>query len=169
MLNRLNTGLPQVHLSPGQLIVTREPKVVVTVLGSCVSVTLFHRPSGLAAICHAMLAEPTGAGPVHPEDPLRFRYVSEAVPAMIGAYRRAGIAPQTIEAKVFGGGNVIGESHAIDPHWIGGANVAAARRLLEAADLAVVAENTGGRCGSKILFNTATGTVLHKHLRHSHP
>lgn len=169
MLNSLNTGLPQVHLSPGQLIVTRESKVVVTVLGSCVSVTMFHRHSGLAAICHAMLAEPAGAEPVHPEDPLRFRYVTEAVPAMLGAYRRAGIVPRTIEVKVFGGGNVIGESHATDPHWIGGANVATARRLLEAADLTVVAENTGGRCGSKILFNTATGAVLHKHLRCPHP
>jgi len=165
MLTCPTIGLPQVHLSSGQLIVTREAKIVVTVLGSCVAVTMFHRPSGLAAICHAMLATPAGAGPIRAGDPVRFRYVTEAVPAMLGAYRRAGIDPQTIEVKVFGGGNVIGENHATDPHWIGEANVAAARRLLEAADLAVVAENTGGRCGSKILFNTATGAVLHKHLR----
>lgn len=163
-------ALPQVHLSPGQLIVTREAKVVVTVLGSCVAVTMFDRQSGLAAICHAMLAEPHAAAErMHGSDPARFRYMTEALPAMLDAFRRAGILPQTIEVKVFGGGNVIGESHAKDPHWIGGANVAAARRLLEGAGLAVVAENTGGRCGSKILFNTATGSVLHKHLRNPRP
>lgn len=162
--------LPQVHLSPGQLIVTREPKIVMTVLGSCVAVTMFDRLSGLAAICHAMLAQPHAAAePFHGGDPMRFRYMSEALPAMLGAYRRAGILRQTIEVKVFGGGNVIGEGHTRDPHWIGGANVAAARRLLEGAGLIVAAENTGGRCGSKILFNTATGAVFHKHLRNPRP
>lgn len=157
--------LPQVHLSPGQLLVTREPKVVATVLGSCVAVTMFDRQSGFAAICHAMLAAPQPTEPVRPTDPQRFRYVALVLPAMIGAYRRAGVRPRAIEVKLFGGGNVIGESRSEDPHWIGGGNVATARRLLEEADLVISAENTGGRRGRKILFNTGTGEVLHKYLR----
>lgn len=170
MTRSLTPKLPQVHLSPGKLIVTRESKIVVTVLGSCVAVTMFDRLSGLAAICHAMLAEPHAAAErMHGGDPMRFRYMTEALPAMLDAYRRAAILPQTIEVKIFGGGNVIGESHAKDPQWIGGANLTIARRLLEDAGLTVVAENTGGRRGSKILFNTATGTVLHKHLHNPRP
>lgn len=157
--------LPQVHLSPGQLLVTREPKVVATVLGSCVTVTMFERRTAFAAICHAMLAAPQPHEPVRPTDPLRFRYVAVVLPAMIGAFRRAGLRPETIEVKLFGGANVIGESHSTDPHWIGGGNIATARRLLEGADLVISAENTGGRRGRKILFNTGTGEVLHKYLR----
>lgn len=159
----------KVHLSPGQLIVTRDSQVVVTVLGSCVAVTMFERGSGLAAICHAMLAEPPAGARLPDGDPTRFRYMTEVMPAMVGAFRRAGILPCTIEVKIFGGGNVIGVSRAANPNWIGGANVDVARRLLEDAGLVVIAENTGGRCGSKILFNTATGVVLHKHLRNPRP
>lgn len=165
MIGRCTLDLPQVHLSPGQLLVTREAKIIATVLGSCVTVTMFDPNSALAAICHAMLAEPQATESLSPRDPHRFRYVTHVLPAMIGAYRRAGILPRTIEVKLFGGANVIGESHAVDPHWIGGANVAAARRVLEHADLVIAAENTGGQRGRKILFNTATGEVLHKHLR----
>jgi len=169
MISSPVSELPKVHLSPGQLIVTRESQVVVTVLGSCVAVTMFDRGSGLAAICHAMLAEPHPTARLPDGDPTRFRYMTEVLPVMVGTFRRAGILPQTIEVKVFGGGNVIGVSRATNPNWIGGANVAAARRLLEDAGLVVIAENTGGRCGSKILFNTATGSVLHKHLRNPRP
>ncbi len=169
MMRSFTLELPQVHLVPGRLIVTREAQIVTTVLGSCVAVTMFDPLSGLAAICHAMLAEPHAAERLREDDPRRFRYMTEALPAMLDAYRRAGISAQAIRVKVFGGGNVIGESHATDPNWIGGANVAAARQLLERAGMRVAAENTGGRCGSKILFNTATGAVLHKHLRNPRP
>ncbi len=155
---------PQVHLSPGQLLVTREARVVATVLGSCVAVTMFHAPSGLAAICHAMLAEPRSREVVRNGDPARFRYVAHALPEMIGVFHRAGARPQAVEVKLFGGANVLGDGHHGDPLWIGGSNVAAARRLLERAAFAIAAENTGGIKGRKILFNTATGDVLHKHL-----
>lgn len=169
MMRSFILELPQVHLAPGRLIVTREAQIVITVLGSCVAVTMFDRSSRLAAICHAMLAEPHSTARLTDDDPTRFRYMTEVLPAMLGAFRRAGILPQTIEVKVFGGGNVIGEGRATDPNWIGGANVTTARRMLEDAGLVVIAENTGGRCGSKILFNTETGAVLHKHLRNPRP
>lgn len=157
--------LPQVHLSPGQLLVTHEARLVATVLGSCVAVTMFDRHSRLAAICHAMLAEPQETVQLGAGDPARFRYMVHALPAMIGAFRRAGVPPRTIEVKLFGGANVIGEQHSADPHWIGGATLTVARQLLERATLGIAAENTGGQHGRKILFNTVTGEVLHKHLK----
>jgi chemotaxis receptor (MCP) glutamine deamidase CheD len=51
-------------------------------------------------------------------------------------------------------------------HWVGNANVAAARNFLEQAQFSVVAENVGGTRGCKIIFNTQTGEVLHRHLTH---
>lgn len=159
---------PHVHLSPGRLLVTREAQVVATVLGSCVGVTMFHEPTGLAAICHAMLAEPRAREVVRAGDPSRFRYVSHALPEMIDSFYRAGVRPQTIEVKLFGGANVIGGMHHRDTLCIGGSNVAAARRLLERAPFEIAAENTGGKHGRKILFNTATGEVLLKHLARGH-
>lgn len=155
---------PVVHLSPGQLVVTREACVVSTVLGSCVAVTMFHADSALTAICHAMLDQPRAREEVRSGDPARFRFMSHAVPEMIAAYRRAGVRPRAVEVKLFGGANVIGGPPGGDRLEIGSANVAAARRLLATAGFVVAAENTGGDQGRKILFDTVTGEVLHKHL-----
>lgn len=160
---------PQTHLSTGQLLVTREPQIVVTVLGSCVSVTMFEPGSGLAAICHAMLARPRPVEVLRPGDPARYRYVDHAIPAMLAAYRRAGLDRRRIEVKLFGGGNVIGSSDLeFVGNGVGADNVALARALLEDANLVINAENTGGAWGRKILFNTGTGEVLHKRLRRAH-
>ncbi len=157
--------IPQVHLLAGQIFLTPEPSRVTTVLGSCVAVTMFDPQSPLAAICHVMLAAPRPTEIMLPTDPRRFRYATQAIPAMIAAFEKARVRPSAVEVKLFGGANLIGHDKGRDPHWIGGANIAAARRLLEAAGFSVRAENTGGGRGRKILFDTGTGEVLHKYLR----
>lgn len=159
-------AVPQVHLSAGQLLVSREPQIVVTVLGSCVAVTMKDPHTGIAAICHAMLPHPRPNDTPAPGDPIRFRFVSHAVPAMLAAFRRAGVDPRRIQVKLFGGGNVIARGAAPGAgQLVGASNVAAARQQLEVAGLQISAENTGGGHGRKLLFNTATGEVLHKRLR----
>lgn len=155
--------LPQVHLQPGELLVTREPKWVITLLGSCVAVTMHNPRSRLAAICHAMLPAPHGsrAGADKPAE--CFRFLSHAIPAMLEPFHHAGLQAKEVEVKVFGGGNVIDLGAGL-PHerLIGTANVAAARRLLHHAGLSICAENVGGGRGCKIVFNTHTGAVLHQ-------
>lgn len=156
--------LPQVHLPPGELIVTKEPQWVVTLLGSCVAVTMFSRRFPLAAICHGMLPRPGNRGTLESE-PQPFRYVSCVIPAMLERFRQAGLDPREIEVKVFGGGNVIdlgGEPS--NDRLIGTANIAAARLFLHHAKLTICAESVGGNRGCKILFNTGSGEVLHKRL-----
>jgi chemotaxis protein CheD len=137
--------------------------MVATVLGSCVSVTMFDPVSSLSSICHAMLAEPMRGEKLGPDDPLKFRYVSHAVPAMVSAYRGAGVPLSRIEVKLFGGGNVIKQTGFNSQ--IGSRNVEAARGLLLGIRFRIAAENTGGERGRKLFFNTMTGEVLLKHLR----
>ncbi|MBL9166631.1 MAG: chemotaxis protein CheD [Verrucomicrobiales bacterium] len=161
--------LPQLHLKPGELILCREPSMIVTVLGSCVSVTMFHPRSHLAGICHAMLPDgrPGAAGD---QEACPYRYVSEVVPRMCDHFRQAGLRPEEIEVKLFGGGNVISMSEVPSrERWIGNANVRRARELLKQAGFTIHASNVGGTDGRKILFNTATGEVMHKHLGHRNP
>lgn len=157
-------ALPQVHLKPGELIISQKPSLVVTVLGSCVSVTMFHRPTRRAAICHAMLPDPKSACE-DGDQASRYRYVSEVLPDMCSHFAQAGLLAEQIEVKLFGGGNVI--SMAEEPpseRWIGSANVRRAREILREAGYSIRASNVGGTIGRKILFNTATGEVMHKHL-----
>ena len=157
--------LPQVHLRPGELAVAREPKWIITILGSCVAITMFTRRLNCAAMCHAMLPRPRNQEQIPHNDPRRFRFLSHAVPAMLEFFLHAGIRPGEIEVKMFGGGNVLHLDEAgPEDRWIGTANVEAARELLRDANLRLKAENVGGPFGRKILFNTQAGEVLHKHL-----
>lgn len=157
--------LPLVHLQPGELLVTTKPQWVITLLGSCVAVTMFSRSLPLAAICHGMLPRPGDRGSSVSGESQPFRYMSCVIPAMLERFRSAGLEPQEIEVKVFGGANVIhlgGEPS--NDRWIGTANVAAARLLLHHAKLTICSGRVGGNQGCKIVFNTHTGEVLHKHL-----
>jgi chemotaxis protein CheD len=161
--------LPEIQLNSGGLVVTDEPKWVVTVLGSCVAVTMFHPGSGLAAICHALLPQPRRDTPAPIARAERYRYVTQVVPAMFRRFAERRVPPADIEVKLFGGANILqvgGEGQ--HQQGVGSANVVAARHSLAGFQLKIIAENVGGLRGRKILFNTHTGEVLHKHLSHLH-
>lgn len=158
--------LQSVCLKPGNLYVGSAPCEVMTLLGSCVAVTMFSPRLKLAAICHAMLAEPD---PAHweikkAEEP--HKYVSLVVPMMVEKFRSSGIDPSETEVKLFGGANVFGlKSERVRGQGIGSANILRARELLDQFDLRIVREHVGGFFGRKIIFNTETGIVWLKCLK----
>ena len=164
-MNLPGPKLPQVHLQPGELLVTQEAQWVITLLGSCVAVTMYNARFRLAAICHAMLPMPHGKDAQAGNSSGAFRYLSGVIPAMVGHFCRLGLQPDEVEVKIFGGGSVIDMGG--DPHSdcsIGEANIAKARMLLQSARFRIKAQSVGGNHGCKILFNTGSGEVLHKHL-----
>jgi len=154
-----------IHLKPGELVFTEKPALVVTVLGSCITVTMFSARPHCAGICHAMLSKPLFrySGEIIPG---RFRYLTEAIPFMAAHFRKLGIGPQAVEVKMFGGGNVTPHNRAGERSQmlIGNANIQTARQLLAAESLTLRAANVGGILGRKLTFNTQTGEVMHKHL-----
>ncbi|MBL9204135.1 MAG: chemotaxis protein CheD [Opitutaceae bacterium] len=151
--------LPQRFLEPGDLLLLREPCEVTTVLGSCVAVTLWHRTTRSAAICHAMLAAPSDESG-HPGDPVRrWKYVTDAVPKMVEFFLHRAVRPGTLQAKVFGGSDLLRmESHDAE-NSIGAGNTRTAVGLLGSYGITVKACDTGGRTGRKLIFNTFTGGV----------
>ncbi len=158
--------MPQCRLSPGELLITSEPQWVLTLLGSCVAVTMFNARACRAAICHAMLPKPRHQSLRFSTPEEGLRYVSHAIPLMASRFFELGLQPHEIEVKMFGGGNVIdlgGTPHS--QQEIGSCNILMARELIAALRLQVKAERVGGNSGCKIIFNTQTGQVLHKHLR----
>ncbi len=47
--------LSVIYLKSGELHFSEKPSSVMTVLGSCLSVTMFHRKARVGAICHGLL------------------------------------------------------------------------------------------------------------------
>lgn len=157
--------LPQIYLKAGEIVFSDKPHVVLTVLGSCLSVTLFHRQSGLNAICHGLLPhcrEREGCGGECRE---MAKYIECSLAWMLKRFREAGIPPKDLEVKVFGGADMFGNRpDERGPISVGKQNIAVAQRIIESEGLAVVSMDVGGRQGRKLYFNAQTGEVMLKRL-----
>lgn len=153
----------QVFLRPGQYFVGDERHQVRTVLGSCVSITLWHPHRRVGAMSHFLLSHNAArdAGPL-----LDARYGEGALRLMLRELTQQGVDPAGCGAKIFGGGNMFPEqsrgSGAIE---VGRRNGEAARALLMQAGIPVLSESLFGEGHRQIIFDIATGDVWSRQLR----
>lgn len=144
-----------VFLQPGEWFVGDAMHRVRTLLGSCISVTLWSPRARLGAMSHSLLPtrarQPSGAQPDG-------RYGDEALALMLQGLAAAGVPPRHCEAKIFGGGDMFGTGHG-RATTVGRRNGQAARELLREHGIAVVSESLFGEGHRQILFDIATGEV----------
>jgi chemotaxis protein CheD len=161
--------IPLVYLKPGELYFSRDPAVVVTVLGSCISVTMFCKRLGIGGICHGLLPQCTGDGQGNQAcsgdcvDGLK--YVDCSVRKMVKMFDQYKVPRGEIESKCFGGADLFEHySGPLKAKTVGAQNIAAAENILRREGLKPVAADIGGAQGRKIFFYTNTGEVLLKRL-----
>ena len=150
-------GITDVTLQPGQYFVGDAGHCIRTVLGSCVSITLWHPASRVGAMSHFLLPH---RSPAQRGGPLDARYGEEALLLMLQRLQREhGVAPRECEAKVFGGGDMfaLGEQHANAS--VGRRNGEAAHRLLRAHGIPVRSESLFGKGHRQICFEVGSGAV----------
>ena len=155
-----------IYLKPGEIWVGQKPVVVSTVLGSCISATLFHPATSSAAICHAM--QPRCPHPHHctTECIGRYRYVDCAIESICRMMEDFGLRRREVEAKLFGGASMIKHRQSeISPIPMGEQNIQAGMETIQKCGLNLRVVNAGGPVGRKIVFNCATGIVMMKRLK----
>lgn len=149
----------EVYLKPGDFHFGDETTCIHTLLGSCVSITLWHPSLRIGGMCHFMLPGRDRAATAG----LDGRYADEAMKMFSGEIRKAGTHPSEYQAKLFGGGNMfktLGERRAVD---VAVRNVEMARRLLNDGGFRVHAEHVGGSGHRRIFFDLHDGNVWVKH------
>ena len=144
------------YLLPGNLFAHHEEYTVLTVLGSCVSVCLCDPKKRIGGINHYMLPLWNGEGLASP------RFGNIAILKLIEKMLEAGADRKNLQAKVFGGGDMLKTTSALMN--IGRRNIVLAQDMLRDERIPIISEDTGGKHGRKLLFNTQTGVVLMKHL-----
>ncbi len=152
-----------VLLKPGEYFVGDEHHRIRTVLGSCVSVTLWCPARRIGAMSHYMLAcrPPTGPQDAEPSG----RYGEDALALMLSELERRGVRRSQCEAKVFGGGQMFSGVATSGQLDVGRRNGEAARLLLRAHGIALVSESLFGQGHRQILFDVATGHVWCRQVR----
>jgi len=150
-----------VFLQPGEYFVGDAGYRIRTVLGSCVSVTLWHPLQRVGAMSHFMLAargRPNRAGrPGAPE--LDARYGDEALSLMLQQLAAQGVSAPSCQAKVFGGGDMFPGSRTRLAWAVGRRNGEAARALLEAHGIELISESLFGLGHRQIVFDVGSGHV----------
>ena len=124
-----------------------------TLLGSCVSITLWHPRKHIGGMCHYMMTERHRT----PETALDGRYADEAFALFLQHVEAAGTRPVEYQAKLFGGANMFtGGGGTMD---IGQRNIELGRSLLASKNIALMAEHVAGNGRRKLHFDLWSGDV----------
>ncbi len=155
-----------VYLKPGEMYFSEEPAEVVTVLGSCLSITMFHRKRAMGGICHGLLPTCSKENPCGGSCLEGFKYVDCSIRRMISIFDQHKVRRSEIEVKYFGGADMFSrEPSRPNIVSVGRQNINSAEDILRHEGLVPHAMDVGGAQGRKIYFYTHTGEVLLKRLK----
>ncbi len=156
--------MKKIQILPGEFFFTADFYEVSTILGSCVSVTCFHPVHKIAGIFHSLLAIKNG----NVESKNVFNYTDYSLNYLLDKYEGLGINLKELEIKLFGGSDML----CIAYDWnnkdsVGKNNISIVKKILRQRGLDLVAEDSGGVVGRKIIFYTDNGKVYRKFLENN--
>jgi len=147
---------------PGEFYATMRDMVLVTVLGSCVAACIRDKVTGIGGMNHFMLpdnsGEQSGWG-------IGGRYGSYAMEMLINQLQKLGAERKNLEAKVFGGGNVIAQMTATN---VGERNAQFVLNYLKTEKIHVASKDLLDIYPRKVYYFPNSGKVLVKKLRKLH-
>lgn len=154
--------LIDIFLQPGEYFVADANYQLRTMLGSCVSITLWHPATRQGAMSHFLL--PT-RGASKPKQALDARYGDEALVLMLQDLQRLGVPKAQCQAKIFGGGNMFPGKLRSGAINVGQRNGEAALALLQEHGIEVVSESLFGIGHRQIIFDLSNGDVWSHQVR----
>ncbi len=154
-------NMEAVKILPGEYFATTRDLVVVTVLGSCVSVCLRDRRSGIGGMNHFMLPGNDEHSPVS----MSARYGVYAMEMLTNQLLKLGADRRQFEAKIFGGANVLS---GLTMANVGPRNAQFVTDYLVTERIPIVASSLLDIYPRKVYFFPASGRVLLKTLRQLH-
>ncbi len=145
----------KVFIHVGQIHIGFTPTEISTVLGSCVAVCLFDKYKMVGGMNHYLLPLWNGNGLQSP------KFGNVSVPRMIQSMMDIGCNPSNMEAKIFGGASI--NISSSEDMMIGKRNIFTAKEILDEYKIPVIAEDTGGATGRRIMMRSDTGKVFMKY------
>ncbi|ARN22369.1 chemoreceptor glutamine deamidase CheD [Piscinibacter gummiphilus] len=141
-----------VKILPGEYFVHHEDMLIMTTLGSCIAACIYDRNAKVGGMNHFML--PDGAGDSG-------RYGSYAMELLINEMMKRGASRLTMEAKVFGGGQVVSGMTTMN---VGERNTAFVMDYLKTERIPVVSKDVLDVYPRKVCFLPGSGKAMVKRL-----
>ena len=152
-----------VKLLPGEYYVTDKDMLLVTVLGSCVAACIRDCYSGIGGMNHFML--PDGGADAGSPLNASARYGTYAMEILINQLLKLGARRCNLEAKVFGGGNVL---DGLTVANVGPRNADFLLKFLQTEKIRVIAKDLVDIFPRKVYFFPKNNKVMVKKLRNIH-
>ena len=148
-----------VKVLPGEYYVTDENMVICTVLGSCIAACLWDRSTNLGGMNHFMLPDGDSSD-------VSGRYGSYAMELLINEMMKLGARRETMQAKIFGGGQVMANFTTMN---VGERNTDFVTQYLQTERIPIVSADVLDIYPRKVVYFPATGKAMVKRLAHAHP
>jgi chemotaxis protein CheD len=148
-------------ISPGEYYYTDKNMLIVTVLGSCVSACIRDKVTGIGGMNHFMLPDGAKSDKDNPVSE-SMRYGTYAMEVLINQLLRNGARRENLEAKIFGGGNVL---RSFTTNNVGDRNAAFVKKYLKDEGIKVTGEDLLDIYPRKVYYFPKTGKVLVKKLK----
>ena len=152
-----------VKVLPGEYFVHDEDLLITTTLGSCIAACLWDRQARVGGMNHFML--PDGGGQAGDSAGSAGRYGGYAMELLINELQKRGATRATLEAKVFGGGAVIGGMSSLN---VGERNTSFVLNYLQAERIPVISQDVMDIYPRKVCFLPASGKAMDKRLAPTH-
>lgn len=149
-----------VKILPGEYFVHDEDILVMTTLGSCIAACLWDRNAHIGGMNHFMLPD-GGNGTLDSG-----RYGSYAMELLINELLKRGATRATLEAKVFGGGQVISGMNTMN---VGERNTSFVMDYLRTERIPVVSKDVMEIYPRKVCFLPHSGKAMVKRLSPANP
>ncbi|WP_348523873.1 chemoreceptor glutamine deamidase CheD [Endozoicomonas sp. G2_1] len=154
---------------PGEFYMSREPVVIATTLGSCVSACIWDTRIGIGGMNHFML--PITEKEAHQVNWASrglvsdaTRYGNFAMEHLINTILKYGARRINLKAKIFGGGKVLAQQVSN----VGERNIDFVVDYLANERIEIVKADVGLTCPRKVMFEPHTGRAFVKRLANVH-
>lgn len=168
----------EIFLQPGDFYFGDKDTRIRTVLGSCVSITMWHPKELIGGMCHYMLPTRGNRRKGEPDG----KYADEAMEMFMREIRAARTKPSEYQVKIFGAGNMFPKSGKrsvdcstcfpgkayLDPpascHKVHCRNRQTAYYLVQKYGFSIHAEHLGGEGHRQLFFDVWSGFAWMKHV-----
>ena len=141
-------------LMPGQMYFGGRAATIRTLLGSCLSITLWHPGRRIGGMCHFLLPSRTRK----PDEPLDGRYGDEAMEAMMAMLSLTQTQPSEYVAHLYGGADTMPEGGGLRFN-VGERNIEQGWKLVDQYGFQLEGIDVGEDVPRTVMLDVANGTV----------
>ena len=142
----------------GEFYIGARPTEVSTILGSCIAVCLYDKVQQIGGMNHYLVPLWNGNGLQSP------KYGNVAIHRLVEAMLNIGCSLNHMEAKIFGGANVI-DTVNNENMMVGRKNIVIAKEILSEYKIPITGQDVGGTRGRRIMLVSDTGKVMMKYIK----